>query len=182
MLPPMANQPIVPGNVPTREHHQFLLSLYQSILAGDEAIAALQAESGHYETLGPFFIAALPGTATTAMQLGYFTGATAVRLDAVEMHSMRAGRIVGARLITDEDRTAGTATARVRIGGTGTAFDGGNVQLNASNVSRNQRLVPWASGVTFNAGQRLGMEVVTSGWTPTTANLTGFLIVKYDAF
>jgi hypothetical protein len=182
MLPPLVNQPVTPGQLPTREHHEFLMGLYRSVLTNQEAITALQAESGHYETLGPFYIAGLPGTDTTVMQLGYFTGSTAVRLDEVEMHSMRAGRVVGARLITDEARTAGAATARVMIGGTRTVFAGNTVQLNASNVSRNQRLVSWSSGLTFNAGTRLGMEVVTSGWTPTNANITGFLIVKYEPF
>jgi hypothetical protein len=182
MLPPLANQPIVPGTVPTREHHEFLMGLYRSIAANQEAIANLQAASGHYETLGPFTRPDLAGTGTAALQVMFATSGTAFQLGTVDPVAPRAGRVVGLHLIANDARTAGTATARVRINGSPTAFAADAVQLNGTTTQRDSALVAYSSGLAFNAGNTLGIEVVTSGWTPTTADFVGWLTVKYDAF
>ena len=93
------------------------------------------------------------------------------------MKMQTAGRIVGLILTSDVPRTAGTATARVRINGSGAAFNAGSVVLDATNTLSDSDFVPWASGNAFTAGQTIGADVVSSSWTPTTANLRIMLVV-----
>jgi hypothetical protein len=133
-------------------------------------------------TLGPFHINDLPGTATTAATLGYFNTATALSRNANDMRMDRAGRVVGLIMTSDAARTAGTATARVRIAAAGTTFDGGSVQLNATTTTSDSSFVSYGSGVAFTAGQTIGADVVTSGWTPTTANVNVYVVVMFEPF
>jgi hypothetical protein len=182
MLPPLVNQPVTPGQLPTREHHEFLMGLYRSVLTNQEAITALQAAGGHYQTLGPFTINDVATTATTQMRVMFATGATTFSLAPVDPIAARAGRVVGLVLQANDTRTSGTATARVRVAGSGTDFAGGSVQLNGTTLQRTSGMVAYSSGVTFNAGNGLGIEVVTSGWGPTTADFVGWLTVKYEPF
>lgn len=182
MLPPLVNHQITPGQLPTREHHEFLMGLYRQILANGDAITALQEAGGHYQTLGPFTRPDLAGTGTAALQSMFSASVSTFALGTVDPVAPRAGRVIGLTLIANDARTAGTATARVRINGSATDFDGGSVQLNGTNTQRASGLVAYASGVTFNAGNTLGIEVVTSGWTPTTADFVGWLTVKYEPF
>jgi hypothetical protein len=182
MLPPLANQPIVPGTAATLEHYQFLLELHRLASQASAAVADLQAAGGHYETLGPFTRPDLSGTGTAALQVMFATSGTAFQLGTVDPVAPRAGRVVGLHLIANDARTAGTATARVRINGSPTAFASDAVQLDGTTTQRDSALVAYSSGLAFNAGNTLGIEVVTSGWTPTTADFVGWLTVKYDAF
>jgi hypothetical protein len=80
-------------------------------------------------SLGPFYINDLGGTGTTQATLGYFNTATALSRDTNNILISRAGRVVGLIMVSDAARTAGTATARVRIDGVGTTFDSGSVVL-----------------------------------------------------
>jgi hypothetical protein len=148
----------------------------------NRALAELQAASGHYETLGPFTRPNLVGTGTAALQLMFATSGTAFQLATVDLVAARAGRVVGLHLISNAARTAGTATARVRVNGTPAAFAADAVQLNGTTTQRDSALVAYSSGLAFVAGDTLGIEVVTSGWTPTTADFVGWLTVKYEAF
>lgn len=182
MLPPLVNQPVTPGQLPTREHHEFLMGLYRQLLANTDAITALQAAGGHYQTIGPFSRGNIAGTASTALQFFFADGASTFAMQQVDIIAPLAGRVIGISLLSNAARTAGTATARVLINGSSTAFDGGSVQLNATNLTRDSSLVAYSSGLTFTAGNRLGVEIVTSGWTPTTADMTAWLTVKYEAF
>jgi hypothetical protein len=141
-----------------------------------------EANSTITATFGPFFIADLPGTATTQAQSVFYNTSSASNIGNRDIRMPRAGRIVGLVVTSDDDRTAGTATVRARVDGVGAAFDGGSVVLNATDVARSSGLVAYASGVAFTAGQLIGCEVVTSGWTPTTANLSLFVIVQFEAF
>lgn len=128
-------------------------------------------------SVGPFFINDMAGTTTTQATLAYFNTATALSRDADDMKMQTAGRIVGLILTSDVPRTAGTATARVRIAGSGAAFNAGSVVLDATNTLSDSDFVAWSSGNAFTAGQLIGAEVTTSGWTPTTANLCIWLVV-----
>ena len=128
-------------------------------------------------TIGPFFINDMAGTATTQATLAYFNTATALSRNGNGVYMGRSGRIVGLVITSDAARTAGTATARVRINGTGAAFNGGNVVLDATNTTSNSRFVPWGSGNAFSLGDNIGAEVTTSGWTPITANFALWLVV-----
>jgi hypothetical protein len=140
------------------------------------------AGGGHYQTLGPFTRANLPGTGTEALPLMFADSASTFVLSTLDPRAPRAGRVVGLTLLSNAARTAGTATARVRIAGSATDFDGGSVQINATNTQRASGLVAYASGVMFNAGNSLGIAVVTDGWTPTTADFVGWLTVEYEPF
>lgn len=133
-------------------------------------------------TFGPFFINDLPGTATTDAQVSFFNTGTAVSLSSRPPRMPRAGRVIAIYMISDDNRTAGTATAQVSLNGAGTAFNGGAVQLNGTDVNRDSGIVAYSSGVAFTAGQDVGLQVVTSGWTPTTANVTLWMTVRFEAF
>jgi hypothetical protein len=133
-------------------------------------------------TLGPFYINDLPGTATTQMTLGYFNTATAVSRAGNDPVMEKAGRIVGLILVSDAARSAGTATGRVRVNGAGAAFNAGAVVLDATLTVSDSSFVAYTSGVSFNAGDRVGIEVTTASWTPTTADLQGFIVVQLAPF
>jgi hypothetical protein len=133
-------------------------------------------------TLGPFFINDLPGTATTEALIQFFNTGTAVNLVSGGVRMPRVGRVVAIYMVSDANRTAGTATARVVINGAGTAFDGGSVVLDGTNVNRDSGVVAYSSGVSFVAGNDVALEVVTSGWTPTTANITLWMTVRFEPF
>lgn len=149
----------------------------------DSAGDAIDLERSTF-TLGPWFIADIPGSATTQGALMYMNTTTAVSQGTGangDLYMPATGRVVGLFIITDNSRTAGTATARVRIAGTGTAFSSGTVQLNASTTVRNAGFVAFASGVAFTAGQSVGVDVVTSSYTPTTGNVLLYAVVTLDA-
>jgi len=133
-------------------------------------------------TLGPFHINDLPGTATTAATLGYFNTATALSRNGNDMRMDRAGRVVGLIMNSDAARTAGTATARVRIAGVGTTFNGGAVQLSVAPPQSDSSFVSYTNGVAFAAGDSIGADVVTSGWTPITANVNVYVVVMFEPF
>jgi hypothetical protein len=58
----------------------------------------------------------------------------------------------------------------------GTAFAAGAVALDATNTQKDSALD--LAGPALVAGDAIGMEVVTSGWTPITANLLGWVVVR----
>jgi hypothetical protein len=128
-------------------------------------------------TLGPFYINDLPGTATTQATLDYFNTATAQNRNANDIYMERAGTVIGLIVTSDAARTAGTATVRVRVAGVATTFAADAVQLNATRTTSDSAFVDAPAGVAFTAGQTIGVAVVTSGWTPTTANLRIQMVV-----
>lgn len=127
-----------------------------------------------------FFAPALPANATTQARVMVFSGATAIKLTTNDPKLQAAGRVVGIVLVSDAARTTGTATARVRIGGVGNAFNGGSVALDAVNTTSDSDAILPASGLVIASGQTIGCEVVTVGWAPTTANVQCALTVAYD--
>ena len=129
-------------------------------------------------SLGSFFLNDIPGTATSNLFSEFFNTTTATSIGTSGSYYMpAAGRVLAAYLISDASRTAGTAQLRPTISGTGQNFTGGNPTLDGTNTQRHSVIVDWANGVTFNAGQRVGCELITSGWTPTTANVTATIVV-----
>jgi hypothetical protein len=131
-------------------------------------------------TLGPFYISDLAGTATEQATLGFFNTATALSRGTNDIKLNATARVVGLYLVSDAARTAGTATARVRIAGTGTTFSGGSVQLNGTDTTSDSDFVLHTSGLAVSVGQTVGCDVVTSGWTPTTADVACWVVVSYD--
>lgn len=132
-------------------------------------------------TLGPFFLNDVPGTAVTGMTLEFFNTAAATGIGVTGAYYAPAdGRIVGAFLNSDASRSAGSAVLRPTVNGTGAVLGAGNPTLDATNTLRHSVLVTWANGIAFTAGQRISCELVTSGWTPITANVTALLLIRMD--
>lgn len=130
-------------------------------------------------TIGPFFARDLAGTASTTAQLGFFTGAGTVAQNANKPTMPAAGEVIGALIVANDTRTAGTATVSVSVSGTTLTFAAGAVAIDATNTTADSGLVSVGAGVPFVAGDTLAPVVVTSGWTPTTADVSVWLIVQF---
>lgn len=147
----------------------------------DTTVAAIPA--GHVTfTIGPYMINDLPGTATTQMLLPFFntSALTSLGANGVEYRIPDASHVIGAILVTDNARTAGSAELRVRVGGVATVFAAGAVVLDGTNTTRVAAFVDHASGIAATAGSSIGVAIVTSGWTPTSANLNVLLVISLD--
>ncbi len=129
-------------------------------------------------TLGPYLINDLPATATTTLLFPYFNTASAVSLGVGDPKMQMAGKIVGAMLHSDAARAGGSATLQVRINGTPTAFAAGAVAIDGTNTVTDSHFVAAASGLAFSAGDPIGVAVVTSSWSPTTANILAQLYLR----
>ncbi len=132
-------------------------------------------------SLGPFHLNDVPGTATTQAKLEFFNTTIAVSLGPNDIKMQTAGRVVGATIVADATRSAGTATVQVRINNVATTFAAGDVVLDATNTVSTSKFVPPVNGLAYTAGQTLGVALVTSGWTPITANVQVTLFVLVDA-
>jgi hypothetical protein len=178
------------AGTPAEGNHAHALDDLSDVVIASAAQGQVIAHDGtdwdnrsHYTfTLGPYFINDLPGTATTQMTLGVFDTATTVARTTNDPRMRQAGRVVGLVILSDAARLTGDATARVRITGSGTTFNSGAVALDGTNTITDSAFVAHTSGVAFVSGNALGMDIVTSSWTPTTANLTGWLVVSLDPF
>jgi hypothetical protein len=131
-------------------------------------------------TLGPFYAPDIAtGSATTAMTIGFFDTATTVATGAVNSATMNsAGQVLGAILNVRNGRTGGTMTLKVAVNGITTDFGGDDVSLGATfTLRRSKFLKPTsAQAVSFAADDRIGIDLVTSGWSPAT-DVTAWLIV-----
>lgn len=131
--------------------------------------------------LGPWFKNDVPGTATSPMSLLYFNTATAVSQSTNPIRAGRTGWIVGARIVATNARTAGTATVSVLLNGVDTAFDSGSVALDASRTTQDASIVTASAGIRIaSGGDTIGVNLITSGWTPTSGNVTVWLLVTWD--
>lgn len=154
-------------------------SIKAPVVSRDGAFVPL---AGYTFTLGPYLINDLPATATTDARHIFFNTATASGLVFRSTRMQRAGEVVGAILLSDAMRTAGTATLVVRVDGVGQTFASGACVIDAATVTSVSAFVPPGQGVSFAAGGTLNIEVVSSGWSPITANLSAWLIVALDPF
>ncbi len=133
------------------------------------------------ESLGPWYEDDIAGTATTSMKLLYMNTGTAVSQSTNRIRAGRTGWIVGAKITADNARTAGTCTVQVDVSGVGTAFDAGSVVLDGTRTTQDATIVTAASGVQIASGSdTIGVQLVTSGWTPTTGNAFVSLLVIWD--
>jgi len=64
----------------------------------------------------------------------------------------------------------------------GTTFNGGAVQLSVAPPQSDSSFVSYTNGVAFAAGDSIGADVVTSGWTPITANVNVYVVVMFEPF
>ncbi len=131
-------------------------------------------------TLGPFVTNDVAGTASTFLSLAYFNTATALSLSTRETKMAQGGRIVGMMITTDADVTAGTIVGRASINGAAVTFNDSAVTLSTALPQSDTSFVEFEQGVAFKAGDTIGMNVNTTGMTPTTLNLTGWLVLALD--
>lgn len=143
--------------------------------------AAITKFIGYTVTYGPYFLNDVPGTATTQADLMMFNTTTAVSLTTNEIRAGRVCTVVGMAMVADAARATGSAKARLRLSGVDTAFNSDACLLDATLTTQVTSIVTDpASGVAIaSGGTRLGVNIVTSGWTPITANVAVWIIVLY---
>jgi hypothetical protein len=106
----------------------------------------------------------LAGSATAAMTLLPYAGS--------EYHAQRAGRVKAVTGFLTEPRTAGTATVKVTKNGVAQAalnltLDAGAIQFDEAYGDQDD--------LTYAAGDRIGIQVVSAAFTPTTSDAIGIL-------
>lgn len=131
-------------------------------------------------TLGPLYISNLAASATAAMEAMFLDGTTVSRSTG-DFYISRNGEVIGITAIANANRTGGTATVELTVNGVAQTFDGGaTCVLDATNTRRHAVLVATGDGEDVTAGQRVGLQVTTSGWGPTTVELIAWIIVRQD--
>lgn len=134
-------------------------------------------------TVGPFHINGTAGSATTELGLLYQTGASATGVvsgsKSGRLVMPAAGKVIGAFLNSSQARTAGTATLKVGKNGADTTFASGGCALGAGATRNASAQDP--AGLAFSSGDDLSVFVVTSGWTPTNADMVAWLVVRFEA-
>lgn len=108
----------------------------------------------------------LPGSATTAMALVPYGG--------TEYYAQRAGRVKSLTGFLTEARTAGTATFKITRNGAAQSVLNAVIDSGATILDE---VFGDQDDLTYQAGERLGVQVVTSGFTPTTSDAVGILEV-----
>lgn len=130
-----------------------------------------------------FHLNDVPASATTAAKLLFMDTTTTVKVASSTIRAGRTGEIVGLYVVSDVARTTGTLIARPSVGGVTTAFDGDAVTLDNSPTTQMSQLVAPGQGIAIASGSdQLGIDIVTSGWAPTTANVFAWMIVRYASF
>jgi hypothetical protein len=129
-------------------------------------------------TLGPYFASKVSSNTTSEMLLNYFSGPNTVALGPSGTNDYvmpNAGQVMAGFLNTDSPRTAGTMELRLRHNGSIKPW-GGLVALNATNPSYDSgMLVP---GFDFSVGDRIGVVVVTQGFSPTNNDVRASVVVR----
>lgn len=177
------------GSMPTaKSDHRGELALKRAASTEDEVYVGVRDASsamawrllsgGYVMTLGPWGVANLAGTSNSQGFLPFLNSASAFVATAEDLNLRVAGEIVGCILASNAARTAGTCTMRVRVAGTPTAFNSGAVALDGTNTTKDASFVAPGSGVSFSATDAIGVDLQTSGWTPTTADFTMWLVVR----
>lgn len=122
------------------------------------------------------------GDAAYLMRLPAPSGDAAWAMLNLPWKAPAAGRLLGLDLWSSEARTAGTATARVRITTNGSAqdYDFAGCQLNetATQMATIHRL--WRNGLEFAKNATLEGRVLTAGtFAPNTADVTLVMVIGY---
>lgn len=143
--------------------------------------ASFDGQTSQVVTFGPFYRNDLAASATATMQAGFFDAAATVAQSTGAIYIPRNGEIVGIYATSDANRTSGTATIQPVVDGVAQTFDGGaTCVLDATNTRRHSVHVANGDGEDVTAGQRVELQAVTSGWGPTTANLTAWMAIRLD--
>ena len=104
------------------------------------------------------------GTATAAATLLPYGG--------TEYYAQRAGRVRALTLLATEARTAGTLTAKVRVNGAASSVLAPQL---TSAPSQFAEAFGDEDDLTYAAGARIGIDIITAGWTPTTSDAIAIL-------
>ena len=135
----------------------------------------------YYATFGPFFTNDVAASATVALEAAFFDTATTVSRSTPDLYMPVAGEILGIWVISDANRTTGDVTISPVVNGVAQTLDGGAVcKLDATNTRRHGVVVTRGNGEDFAAGNRIALQAVSSGWAPTTANLSAWMMVRFD--
>jgi hypothetical protein len=134
---------------------------------------------GFRQTVDGWYADDVGANVTTAQELNRFTFPTTptpVNAKAGRFRAVRNGWITGVVVTSTATRSSGTLTVTVwrnpglAEGITGLVNTGVSAQLDATNTSRHAVPVP-SGAVQFFAGDELFLQVTTSGWGPTTADI-----------
>lgn len=106
----------------------------------------------------------ISGTATAAMTLLPYAG--------TEYSAQRAGRVRSLTALLTEARTAGTLT--IKITKNGTAQTVLNLTIDATATQYDETFGD-QDDLTYAAGDRLGVQVVSASFTPTTSDAVAIL-------
>ncbi len=106
----------------------------------------------------------LAANATAAMTLLPYTS--------TEYYAQRAGRVKAVTAFLTEARAAGSLTFKVTVNGAAqTAL---NLIIDASATQYDEAFGD-SDDLTYQAGDRLGLQVITASWAPTTSDAIGIL-------
>ena len=106
----------------------------------------------------------LSGSATAAMTLLPYGG--------TDYYAQRAGRVKSIIALLTEPRTAGTATVKVTKNAAAETVL--NLTIDASATQYDEAFGDQYD-LTYQAGDRIGLQVVTASFTPTTSDAIGIL-------
>lgn len=123
--------------------------------------------------IGPFTYTNLTGTASgTKLQIPTVSSAT---LGFMEQGIVmpRKGRVSGITVHSREARTGGTCVVKPQINGSA-----GTLSATLDGTDTLRAYGTQDSGDTYAAGDALGVEFTTSGWTPTSTELVAYLEVE----
>lgn len=106
----------------------------------------------------------IAGTATAAMTLLPYTG--------TEYYAQRAGRVKALTALLTEARTAGALTFKITKNGTAQTVI--NATIDASAIQYDE-VFGDKDDLTYAAGDRIGLQVISASFTPTTSDAVGIL-------
>jgi hypothetical protein len=140
--------------------------------------------SSFVASIGPWYLSDIAGTATAELKLMFMSAAGSVGQGGANENDITlpvAGEVVGAFLMTQDPRTAGTATLRARLNTVDTALLAGAVVLDGTHTLRASAAVARGAGLALAAGDELGLNITTASYTPAaSAHVTAWVMVRLD--
>lgn len=106
----------------------------------------------------------IPGSATTALTLVPYAG--------TEFFAQKSGHVSRLTAFLTEARTAGTLTFKVTKNGTAQSAVNATIDANATQYDE---VFGDSDDLTFLAGDRIGVQVVSASFTPTTSDAVAVL-------
>ena len=129
----------------------------------DDAAGTLSLVAREQMTLGPWHVVDVAASATAQGGLLFAGGAAPVAMD---MKMWRSGRVIGMTIAANAPVTAGSAVAKLRIGGVVTDFGGADPPDLIPAHAISFGAYDLTTGPAFANGEALGIAVVSSGLAP----------------